>query len=48
MEVRIVISTTGDIQVYNLPEDLREMVQFVWEAGAAGADIYVEQGEDEE
>lgn len=47
MDVKIVIATTGDEQVYHLPDDLREMVQFAWEAGAAGADIYVEQGEDE-
>lgn len=48
MDVRIVISATEEGETYNLPDDLNDMVQFIWEAGAAGADVYVDNGDDEE
>ena len=47
MEVRIVISATEESETYNLPDDLNDMVQFIWEAGAAGADVYAESGDED-
>lgn len=48
MEVRIVISATEEGETYQLPDEIDDMVQFIWEAGAAGADVYVDRGEEEE